>query len=336
KMLGHEEIRTIIAALGTGIGDEFDISKLRYGKILIMTDADIDGAHIRTLLLTFFYRKMGPLIERGHIFIAQPPLYKVIRGKESVYLEDDKALSEYVIRQATEEKMVRVPATDETYSGNELHHLLHSLIDQDNYMKSLERIGADRDVVEALLVSDIAERVDFETPAKLEAFAEQVAAFGHQVEGTTKDEEHGLYRTQVRSSGRSQRGYAIDLSLVQSAEFRQLKRLQESVSKLSHDRLIVMSGKDEREVTSKEELLQSLMEAGQKGRVIQRYKGLGEMNPDQLWETTMDPEKRSLLQVRIEAAAAADDLFSVLMGDAVEPRRKFIEENALDVQNLDV
>ncbi len=336
KMLGHEEIRTIIAALGTGIGDEFDISKLRYHKILIMTDADVDGAHIRTLLLTFFYRQMRELIERGHVFIAQPPLYKVTKGKESVYLADDKALSEYVIRQATQEKTVQVPATGETYSGNELHHLLHALIDQDNYLKSLERLGVDRDVVEALLASDIAERADFETPAKLEAFAGSIEQLGHQVIGTTKDEEHGLYRTTVRSSGRSQRSYSVDLSLVQSAEFRQLKRLQESVEKLSHDRLMVTAGKEEVEIDSKEELLERLMEAGKKGRVIQRYKGLGEMNPEQLWETTMDPEMRSLLQVRVDAATEADDLFSVLMGDAVEPRRKFIEDNALDVQNLDV
>jgi len=336
KMLGHEEIRTIIAALGTGIGYEFDISKLRYNKILIMTDADVDGAHIRTLLLTFFYRQMRPLIERGHMFIAQPPLYKVTRGKESIYLADDKALSEYVIRQATQEKIVQVPATGETYSGTELNHLLHALIDQGTYMKSLGRLGVDHDVVEALLASDIAERVDFETPAKLEAFALKIEQLGHQVMATTKDEEHGLYRTHVRSAGRSQRSYAIDLELVQTGEFRQLKRLQDSVNKLNHDRLIVMSGKDEQELESKEALLQSLMEAGQKSRVIQRYKGLGEMNPDQLWETTMDPEVRSLLQVRIETATQADELFSVLMGDAVEPRRQFIEENALDVQNLDV
>ena len=337
KMLGHEEIRTIIAALGTGIGeDEFDISKLRYGKILIMTDADVDGAHIRTLLLTFFYRQMRALIERGHVFIAQPPLYKAMRGKEAVYLADDKALSEYVIRKATEEKMVRVPATDATYSGSELHHLLQSLIDQDNYIKSLERLGVDPDVIEALLASDISERADFETRAKLEAFALEIERLGHQVVGTTKDEEHGLYRTSVRSSGRSQRNYAIDLEVVQSGEFRQLKRLQANVSKLNHDELIVLSGKDETKVHSKEELLQKLMEAGQKGRVIQRYKGLGEMNPDQLWETTMDPDKRSLLQVRIDDGVEADSLFSVLMGDAVEPRRDFIEKHALDVQNLDV
>ncbi|NIV45750.1 MAG: DNA gyrase subunit B, partial [Gammaproteobacteria bacterium] len=191
-------------------------------------------------------------------------------------------------------------------------------------------------VVEALLTSDIAERADFETPAKLEAFATRIEELGHLVLGTTKDEEHGLYRTAVRSSGRSQRSYSVDLSLVQSAEFRQLKRLQESVGKLAYDRLLVTAGNEEVEIESKEELLEHLMEAGKKGRVIQRYKGLGEMNPDQLWETTMDPEKRSLLQVRIEDAAEADDLFSVLMGDAVEPRRQFIEDNALDVQNLDV
>ncbi len=241
-----------------------------------------------------------------------------------------------MIRQASQEKMVRVPASDETYSGIELNHLLHSLIDQNTYMKSLERLGVDPEVVEALLASDIAERADFETPAKLEAFALKIEQLGHQVVGTTKDEEHGLYRTHVRSSGRSQRDYPIDLELVQSGEFRQLKRLQDDVAKLNHDRLLVMSGKDEQEVHSKEALLQRLMEAGQKGRVIQRYKGLGEMNPDQLWETTMDPEKRSLLEVRIDAAAEADMLFSVLMGDAVEPRRQFIEENALDVQNLDI
>jgi len=337
KMLGHEEIRTIIAALGTGIGeDEFDLKKLRYGKILIMTDADIDGAHIRTLLLTFFYRQMKPLIEHGHVFIAQPPLYKVSKGKESVYLGDDAALAEYVIRMATQEKIVHVPATGETYSGNELHHLLQSLIDQDNYLASLARLGIDQDVVEALLKSDIAERADFEAPDKLEAFALEIEKLGHGVQGTTKDEEHGLYRTAVRSAGRSQRNYLIDLELVQSGEFRQLKPLQESVSKLNHDKLVVTSGKDEHEVHSKNELLTHLMEAGKKGRVIQRYKGLGEMNPDQLWETTMDPAARSLLEVRIEAAAAADELFSILMGDAVEPRRQFIEENALDVQNLDI
>jgi DNA gyrase subunit B len=242
KMLGHEEIRTIIAALGTGIGYEFDISKLRYNKILIMTDADVDGAHIRTLLLTFFYRQMRPLIERGHMFIAQPPLYKVTRGKESIYLADDKALSEYVIRQATQEKIVQVPATGETYSGTELNHLLHALIDQGTYMKSLGRLGVDHDVVEDLLASDIAERVDFETPAKLEAFALKIEQLGHQVMGTTKDEEHGLYRTHVRSAGRSQRSYAIDLELVQTGEFRQLKRLQDSVNKLNHDRLFVLCG----------------------------------------------------------------------------------------------
>jgi DNA gyrase subunit B len=170
----------------------------------------------------------------------------------------------------------------------------------------------------------------------LAQFQPTIETLGHSVVSITKDKEHGLYRMTVRSAGVSQRNYAIDLELVQSGEFRQLRRLQGDVSKLNHDRLIVSSGSDQHEANSKEELLEHLVEAGKKGRVIQRYKGLGEMNPDQLWETTMDPAKRSLLEVRIEAAAQADELFSVLMGDAVEPRRQFIEENALDVQNLDI
>ena len=337
KMLGHEEIRTIIAALGTGIGeDEFDVSKLRYGKILIMTDADVDGAHIRTLLLTFFYRQMRPLIERGHVYIAQPPLYKVTRGKESVYLADDNALSDYVIRKATEEKIVEVPATEEQYSGNELHNLLQALIDQDNYLKSLERLGVDRDVIAALLKTELTTREDFTSSTKLEQFEATIESLGHHVHGTMKDEERGLYYTKVRSSGRSQREYRVDFDLANSGEIRQLRHLREAVERLDHDRLVILSGNEKHEVSSKDELLEHLMTAGRKGRVIQRYKGLGEMNPGQLWETTMDPEQRSLLEVRIDDAAEADMLFSILMGDAVEPRREFIEKNALDVQNLDI
>jgi len=241
-----------------------------------------------------------------------------------------------VIRKATEEKIVTVPATDESYSGTELHNLLQALINQDNYLKSLERTGVDRDVIDLLLNSDLVERDDFTTPDKLTAFESKIHELGHQVMGTTKDEEHGLYRTVVRSSGNTQREYIVDLDLVKTGEFRQLRALQEKVSRLNYDRLIIHSGKDETEVHSKDELLQHLMTAGKKGRVIQRYKGLGEMNPEQLWETTMDPTIRTLLEVRIEDATEADMLFSVLMGDAVEPRREFIEKHALDVQNLDV
>jgi DNA gyrase subunit B len=335
RMLGHEEIRTIIAALGTGIGkDEFDISKLRYGRILIMTDADVDGAHIRTLLLTFFYRQMRPLIDRGHMFIAQPPLYKVSKGRDERYLGSDAELSEFIIQKATEEKTVKV--NGKIYSGTELNHVLHALIEFDQLIKSLSRLGLDRGVVEAILACGLTERADFESMDKLAQLSERIESLGHEVVTTAKDEEHGLYELIARSSSHGQRQFKVNFELIQTVELRQLRRLQPTVAPLMDVPVLVCHGDDESPLESKEELLDHLMESGKKGLTIQRYKGLGEMNPDQLWETTMDPERRTVLEVRLEDAVKADDLFSVLMGDAVEPRRKFIEENALDVQNLDV
>ncbi len=335
KMLNHEEIRTIIAALGTGIGeDEFDVSKLRYGKIMIMTDADVDGSHIRTLLLTFFYRQMRALIEKGHIFIAQPPLYKVKRGKEETYLANDKELSAYVIKKATQEKTVKADGRE--YSGNELSNLLHALTEYDHFLRALGRLGIDGDVAEAMLAAGIAERADFEQDDKLRELRVATEELGHRAGDPVKDEEHGLYELVVRSAARGQRQYRINFELAQSVEYRQLRRLRPEVAKLGDSTLIVCEADDESSLGSKEELLAHLKKAGEKGLTIQRYKGLGEMNPGQLWETTMDPERRRMLQVRIEDAAEADMLFSVLMGDAVEPRRQFIQENALDVQNLDV
>jgi DNA gyrase subunit B len=337
KMLAHEEIRTIIAALGTGIGeDEFDASKVRYGKILIMTDADVDGAHIRTLLLTFFYRQMRPLIEKGHVFIAQPPLYKIRRGKEEKYMASDAELSAFVIHKATEEKSVKLPGNGAEYSGQELSHLLHSLIENDQYLRALERVGIDREIVEALLELGFHDRSDFENRERLEPLMDKLETLGHRVVSTEPDPEHALYEMVVRSATHGQRELHVNFELVQSVEYRKLTRLQPSVAKLSQTPLIVQTAKSETALESKDALLTHLMEAGKRGLTIQRYKGLGEMNPDQLWETTMDPEHRRVLEVRIDDAAEADYLFSVLMGDAVEPRRQFIEENALEVQNLDI
>jgi len=337
KMLSHEEIRTIIAALGTGIGEEeFDVSKVRYGKILIMTDADVDGAHIRTLLLTFFYRQMRPLIEKGHVFIAQPPLYKVRRGKDEKYMASDAELSDFVIHKATEDKSVRLPGNGAEYSGKELSHLLHALIEHDQYLRALERVGIDREIVETLLELGFHDRSDFEERERLEPLMEKIEALGHRVVSAEPDPDHGLYEIVMRSATHGQRELRINFELVQSVEYRQLIRLQPSVVKLAHSPLIVHTAKGETELESKDALLAHLMEAGKRGLTIQRYKGLGEMNPNQLWETTMDPEKRRVLEVRIKDATEADYLFSVLMGDAVEPRRQFIEENALEVQNLDI
>ncbi len=335
KMLGHEEIRTIVAALGTGIGeDEFDLAKLRYSKILIMTDADVDGAHIRTLLLTFFYRQMRPLVDRGHIFIAQPPLYKVSRGREEKYLASSKELSEFIIRKATDEKSVKVDGR--AFAGNELHHLLQALIEYDQFVRSLARMGLDRDAIETILDCGIAVRADFEEAGKLAELAQLLAKLGYEIGSTVKDEEHGLYELVARSPHHGRRELRINFELVQSVEIRQLRRLRPVVAPLSMAPLLVCQGDETTPLASKEELLAHLMESGKKGLTIQRYKGLGEMNPDQLWETTMDPARRSVLEVKVEDAVEADDLFSVLMGDAVEPRRLFIETHALDVQNLDV
>jgi DNA gyrase subunit B len=335
KMLGHEEIRTIIAALGTGIGeDEFDLAKLRYGRIMIMTDADVDGAHIRTLLLTFFYRQMRPLIDRGHIFIAQPPLYKVSKGKEQRYLASDQELSTYTIRKATEERSVKVDG--KSYSGNELNHLLHALIDYDHWVRALSRMGLDRPTIEAILSCELEERTDFETQEKLDRLGDLLGVLGHEVVSTVKDEEHGLYELRARSASHGKREFRINFELIQTVELRRLRRLLPQIAPLMNESLLISQNGDDKPVASKEELLQSLMDAGKKGLTIQRYKGLGEMNPSQLWETTMDPERRTVLEVKLAAAAEADELFSILMGDAVEPRRKFIEDNALDVQNLDI
>ena len=335
KMLGHEEIRTIIAAMGCGIGeDEFDLAKLRYGRIFIMTDADVDGSHIRTLLLTFFYRQMRPLVDKGHIFIACPPLYKVKRGKEELYLSNDKELNAFVIRKATEERTVE--AGGRVVSGTELHHLLQSLIDHDQYLSAIERMGIDRGSVETILEACTGHRSDLEDKAKLEALGERFLALGHDVSAAEPDEEHGLFQLRVRSAARGRREFLVNLELWQTVEMRQMWRLHPTLATLAKPPLVVTHNGNIDTLDSKEALLSHLMDAGKKGLVIQRYKGLGEMNPDQLWETTMDPTRRRILEVRIEDAVEADNLFSVLMGDAVEPRRLFIEENALDVRNLDI
>jgi DNA gyrase subunit B len=310
------------------------VAKLRYGRVFIMTDADVDGSHIRTLLLTFFYRQMRPLVDKGHIFIACPPLYKVKRGKEELYLANDKELNAFVIRKATEERTVE--AGGRVVSGTELHHLLQALIDHDQYSGAIERMGLDRGSVETILQSGVGTRADLDEKSKLEALGTKLAALGHEVVAIEPDEEHGLFQMRVKSAARGRREFLVNLELWQTVEMRQMWKLQPILRTLVSGPLVVAHNGSVDTLDSKEALLAHLMDAGKKGLVIQRYKGLGEMNPDQLWETTMDPSRRRILEVRIEDAVEADTLFSVLMGDAVEPRRLFIEENALDARNLDI
>ena len=305
-----------------------------------MTDADVDGSHIRTLLLTFFYRQMRELIERGNIYIAQPPLYKVSKGKgknDGTYLANDRELSDFIIRKATDEKQLEIPETGRSFAGNEFRHLLHSLIEYEHNLEAIERIGVGRDTVEAILASEVADRESLADKDRMGALADALGALGHTVQSLDADPDHEeLLELRVKDNRHGQREYRVNLELVQAVEMRQLRRLRPAVSEVIGAAVTVRTNGSEEILASKEELLEHLMAAGRKGLTIQRYKGLGEMNPDQLWETTMDPDRRRVLQVRVEDAARADELFSVLMGDAVEPRRQFIEDNALEVQNLDI
>ncbi|RMG48712.1 MAG: DNA topoisomerase (ATP-hydrolyzing) subunit B [Acidobacteria bacterium] len=336
KMLSHEEIRTIITALGCGIGsDDFDISKLRYHKVILMTDADVDGSHIRTLLLTFFFRQMRELIERGHLFIAQPPLYKVKRGRTEMYLRDDKELDAFLVRKAAEERIVR-SADGREWSGNALVNLLEQMVEFRKYRDALERRGWPGKVVELLLEEGFATKEDFASGERVEALSRRIAEMGHEVAGIDRDVEHGVFQIQAIALDHGHRAYVVNDELVMSGEYRQLRALYPHLKPLGRSDIEIVAGSSVTKVGSRRELLDRLLEAGRRGVVVQRYKGLGEMNPQQLWETTMDPARRSLLQVTVNDAVEASDIFTVLMGDAVEPRRQFIEANALDVQNLDV
>jgi len=336
KMLGHEEIRALITALGTGIGKEdFDASKLRYGKIIIMTDADVDGSHIRTLLLTFFYRQMPELVERGHVFIAQPPLYLVRKGKKAQYIHDEKEFRREIMRRATEDHVVEVGdgSKKARLEGGELTNFLMALAEYIELFDKLEKRIGDARPVNALLRAELGKKMELEDNAKLEAVAKDLRAEGFKT-AIKLDEEHNLYTLTFSSETAGDR--TIDWELISSAEYRRLLELHRRVRDYDKPPFQISSNGSQISIPDRKELLEHVMTAGKKLLTVQRFKGLGEMNPDQLWQTTMDAEQRTLLQVRAEDTAGADEIFTILMGDAVEPRRQFIEENALDVKNLDI
>ncbi len=367
KMLGSDEIRTMIAALGCGIGEEdFDIGKLRYHRIIIMTDADVDGSHIRTLLLTFFYRQMRKLVDNGHIYIAQPPLYRAKRGKGETYIKDDRELESYLIKRAAESRTVKLPDR-RTLSGGDLERLLHKTIAYQKYLNIVERRGHARDIIEALLDRG-ADRAFFADRARLTDIAEALSSETRTVT-VQADEEHNMFTLQIddRSNGYPRQD-SVGLAFVTGSEYRTLLHTHREIKDEIKLPLVVTSTgqadetdeasagdgaatvegtqarpagsgrRQEPDVTIEtiDSLVDYFIAAGKKGVAINRYKGLGEMNPEQLWETTMNPDIRTLLQVRAEDHTEADLMFTTLMGDQVEPRRKFIEDNALDVKNLDV
>ncbi len=348
KMLSSQEIQAIIAAIGCGIGEDFDVEKARYHKVVIMTDADVDGSHIRTLLLTFFFRQMRELIERGYLYIAQPPLFKVKKGKSERYIKDERALEEHLLDLALASVAVLPAEMGEALPAPRLRRLLECA---SFYRTILERLALrrlDDRVVDAAVAAGMPHEAELTDEAGLRervapALGERFAAIAGGEEAvawsTSEDPEHAGYRL-VAETRRAGVVYqtAIDTDLLRSPEFQRLTELAAEIAEIGSAPFQLQRGADAEfeEAPTPVALLKRLLEVGEKGLSIQRYKGLGEMNPDQLAETTMEPGSRTLLQVRIEDAVEADDAFTTLMGDDVEPRREFIERYALDVQNLDI
>jgi len=345
KMLGHSEIRTMITALGTGIGkNDFDLARLRYDRIILLCDADVDGSHIRTLLLTFFYRQMPELIDHGHVYIAQPPLFKIKKGKNEQYLRDEKELSKFLMRKATENVTVTVESTATQFKGAELRKMLEKLAELGGYMDKLERRLHDRKIVETVidacagangvLKEGVKLHEVFQKEAVLQKVAAQLEAAGYET-AIEADEEHGAFEI-VISRSRGNGRIIIDWELATHVEFQKAVQFYGDLKELSRPPFIIAENGNSTQVESRPALLEHITTAAKKDLTIQRYKGLGEMNPEQLWQTTLNPDTRIILNVQVNDAVETDEMFTVLMGDAVEPRRRFIEDNALDVKNLDI
>jgi DNA gyrase subunit B len=386
RMLSSDEIKTMIAALGCGIGTEdFDIDKLRYHRIIIMTDADVDGSHIRTLLLTFFYRQMPMLIERGHIHIAQPPLFRAKRGRSETYIKDERALEAFLVHRAVESRVVHLADGSEIF-GPTLERMLHGIIGYQRVLRVVQRRGHAGDIVAALLDHGARDVSFFSSQADVEALAAELTTPVRDVTAV-HDAEHNAWLLHVddRTTGYS-RFDRMGVEFVTSGEYRTLEasyqEIRDLVGALRRGKVEIRlaggsvdepavddadmpadpdavaaltalgvdvssapisapaagkTGKDAPvTLSSVDAFVEHFLLLGRKGVAVNRYKGLGEMNPDTLWQTTMDPDQRTLLQVRAEDHTEADQMFTTLMGDQVEPRRKFIEDNALDVRNLDI
>ncbi len=340
KMLSSQEIGTLITALGTGIGkDEFNADKLRYHKIIIMTDADVDGAHIRTLLLTFFFRQMPELIERGHLFIAQPPLYKVSRGKSAQYLKDEKALEDYLVAMGLEEASLAL-GSGEVRAGQDLRAVIQDALRLRTLLDGLHS-RYDRSVIEQ---AAIAGALDPGLLGDRDRAAEAAAEVARRLDMISEETERGWEPTVTEAGGmrfeRTVRGvresFLIDAGLIGSSDARHIDQMSARLQEIYKQSPTLRRKDADLLISGPRALLDSIFATGRKGLTMQRYKGLGEMNAEQLWETTLDPNARSLLQVRVTDATNADGLFSRLMGDEVEPRREFIQDNALNVANLDI
>ncbi|EAP77782.1 MULTISPECIES: DNA topoisomerase (ATP-hydrolyzing) subunit B [Roseovarius] len=337
RMLGSQEIGNLVMALGTGIGrDEFNIDKLRYHKIVIMTDADVDGAHIRTLLLTFFYRQMPELIDGGYLYIAQPPLYKVSRGKSEVYLKDQAAMEDYLIEQGTDDAMLRL-GTGEEITGRDLVRVVEEARQAKRIIEAFPTHYPRNIVEQATIAGAFSEgRADADLQGVADAVAARLDLIALEYErGWTGriTQDHGIRLTRMLRGVEEVR--TLDGPILRGGESRRIGQMTKVLQDVYRTQATLVRKDRVQAINGPLDLLDAILKEGEKGLSLQRYKGLGEMNPDQLWETTLDPEARTLLQVKVNDVAEADDLFTKLMGDVVEPRREFIQENALNVENLD-
>jgi DNA gyrase subunit B len=336
KIIKSEEIGIIISALGAGVEQaDFNLEKLRYHKVIIMTDADVDGSHIRTLIMTFFYRQMPQLVENGHLYIAQPPLYKITKGKSIQYLRDERSYEKYIIKKISEEFKVKMSRQKEYISGEKFRKFLHRIIAKKNFIQLLERKNYPFFLIDILLSSGVEDTDFLRKKNQLEKIQSLLTEKGITSD-LSLDEEHGLHELAVNFQINGMNvSCKVNSDLITSAEYRNLCKIHKELENLRAP-FHVLSNSEKVKIENEAKLLDFLFQRAKKGVVIQRYKGLGEMAPQQLWETTMDPEERYLLKVTIQDAVEADKVFTVLMGEEVESRRNFIEENALETQNLDI
>jgi len=353
KILRSEEIKNIITALGTGVGkEEYDIEKIKYHKVIIMTDADVDGSHIRTLLLTFFFRQMPEVVERGYLYIAQPPLFKVGKGRDELYLKDERQLDDWIIKKVCDNRYIKVNGDEKSLSGHHLYMFIADLSEYTNCMQRLAKRGISPQLVELLIRESVGDKKFLQDRQRMSRLREVLIKKGYQVEKLHWSEERGVYELFVKGyekPGSSKivvdllakdfKPVKIGRGMIYSSDYQKCWNKAGNIMRYDFPPFRVFV-KDRQEPSfvaeDKTRLLEMMIREGKKGLNIQRYKGLGEMNPEQLWNTTMNPEKRHMLQVKIEDMVDTDEIFTILMGEEVEPRRDFIRNNALEVNMLDI
>jgi len=338
KMLENSEVRTLISSLGSDLSkseEELNSEDLRYHRVIIMTDADVDGSHIRTLLLTFFYRQMPHLIRDGHLFIAQPPLYRITRGNTKIYLKDEQEYKKYLLQRGAEKKRL-ILSSGKVLEGNDLTKSLEHLINYQEYLGRFEKRGLPKEMLQLCLDRGLVDRKALADEDRLAALALALEETGRWIASLEPDEEHHAFALSIRDKNNGGHPMRLDWDLLGGSDYKALVKLDRQMAYLKNPPHTLEGKNRSWEINLPEELVAIIMDEGQKGLTVQRFKGLGEMNPDQLWETTMDPESRTLLKVNIVDASEADAIFTILMGDKVEPRREFIQNNVLELNELDI